>query len=429
MRVMEKIGKNEPCPCGSGKKYKHCHWGKEQEQQVLEQQNPVSFEALISSYNNTSILKLLASLQLYASNHGKTLRLEQMARQCLLEMQKAKKEKPNAYWDQLKEAIESYQDGIALEERPTAAFTENAVFAEGNYIVYPGGVYVSGARILNELLECIFLMKNNLPDDYKKQINDAAGLLLFLSNSAASEIQHGRNIYHESETENIVLPEYKRTIELIEALSFSKEYISKICRLHHYNETILPEFLISTDDPALLNDDPDENIVNKKPLIEQTDEIILYMPTSVVSSITDFIYRKAKDYNCYAEVINLLHERQFDKSSAALRHMNWIPTDIQLPEDPLQLPVQEIVFQFDNQKLGYLCFIGEKISPSVGNKQEPVTGNPFMERMEQVTTHLAGLSAKQPYQVLNLFVIAETGDDYLFAWPKACLLYTSDAAD
>ena len=23
---VEKIGRNEPCPCGSGKKYKKCHW-------------------------------------------------------------------------------------------------------------------------------------------------------------------------------------------------------------------------------------------------------------------------------------------------------------------------------------------------------------------------------------------------------------------
>jgi preprotein translocase subunit SecA len=22
---MGKIGRNDPCPCGSGKKYKHCH--------------------------------------------------------------------------------------------------------------------------------------------------------------------------------------------------------------------------------------------------------------------------------------------------------------------------------------------------------------------------------------------------------------------
>jgi len=26
---MEKVGRNDPCPCGSGKKYKNCHWGKE----------------------------------------------------------------------------------------------------------------------------------------------------------------------------------------------------------------------------------------------------------------------------------------------------------------------------------------------------------------------------------------------------------------
>jgi preprotein translocase subunit SecA len=25
MRSTQKVGRNEPCPCGSGKKYKHCH--------------------------------------------------------------------------------------------------------------------------------------------------------------------------------------------------------------------------------------------------------------------------------------------------------------------------------------------------------------------------------------------------------------------
>ena len=25
VRPGQKIGRNEPCPCGSGKKYKHCH--------------------------------------------------------------------------------------------------------------------------------------------------------------------------------------------------------------------------------------------------------------------------------------------------------------------------------------------------------------------------------------------------------------------
>ncbi|PJA95306.1 MAG: hypothetical protein CO129_12540, partial [Ignavibacteriales bacterium CG_4_9_14_3_um_filter_34_10] len=25
IKAEEKIGRNDPCPCGSGKKYKHCH--------------------------------------------------------------------------------------------------------------------------------------------------------------------------------------------------------------------------------------------------------------------------------------------------------------------------------------------------------------------------------------------------------------------
>ena len=27
MRNIDKVGRNDPCPCGSGKKYKHCHGG------------------------------------------------------------------------------------------------------------------------------------------------------------------------------------------------------------------------------------------------------------------------------------------------------------------------------------------------------------------------------------------------------------------
>ncbi|MBU3694640.1 MAG: hypothetical protein FGM40_07415, partial [Rhodocyclaceae bacterium] len=25
IRNSEKVGRNDPCPCGSGRKYKHCH--------------------------------------------------------------------------------------------------------------------------------------------------------------------------------------------------------------------------------------------------------------------------------------------------------------------------------------------------------------------------------------------------------------------
>ena len=40
--MSKKIGRNEPCPCGSGKKYKHCCMQKEQAIGIL----PVANHAL-----------------------------------------------------------------------------------------------------------------------------------------------------------------------------------------------------------------------------------------------------------------------------------------------------------------------------------------------------------------------------------------------
>jgi hypothetical protein len=57
------------------------------------------------------------------------------------------------------------------------------------------GVCVSGTRILNELLECIFLRKNEFPELYKKQVNDGAGLLLIKSNIVAGDKKHSRKSF------------------------------------------------------------------------------------------------------------------------------------------------------------------------------------------------------------------------------------------
>lgn len=33
--TVEKAGRNDPCPCGSGKKYKNCCWGKQHTKKKL----------------------------------------------------------------------------------------------------------------------------------------------------------------------------------------------------------------------------------------------------------------------------------------------------------------------------------------------------------------------------------------------------------
>lgn len=411
---MSKIGRNDPCPCGSGEKYKQCHLKQEQskaESNPSSQPSLPMFDDLVNNHNTIPIIKLLAVLQLQPINHGQNVNFESMARKALLK-RKHDDKSPFASWDRLKAIIGKYREGGLLDE-PTSSFTENAVYAEGNYIVYPG-IYLNGTEILNQLLECIFIRGNELPDAFKKLVNDGVGLLLFMSNSAAEELHHRRYIYEERNN-NITFPDYTVFIEQVGAVVFTKEYLQKVCKAHNYDFDVIHEFILPLNEAALKEEDPENNIVISKPLIEDGDDMILYMPTTVVNTLIDFIYGQAKKYNCYEDLLKFYFEEQFDQACIALSNLKWMATDIQLPDDVEKLPIKEIVFQFDNQKFGYLCFIN---SASSGHDNKPGTESLFEQRNKQVTSYLVALNPEQEFNVLSLFVLAESGHDGFFSWAK-----------
>lgn len=411
---MSKIGRNDPCPCGSGKKYKHCHWEQEQRKGMAKHTAlppATPFETLVNDYNTIPIVKLLAVLQLQLANHGQNVKFENMMRQALLKRKNADN-RPFASWDRVKTVIGHYHDGELLDE-PTNTFTDNAVYAEGNYIVYPG-IYLNGTEILNQLLECIFIRGNELPDDFKKVVNDGAGILLFMSNNIAKDLQHTGYMYEER-NDDIVFPEYNAFIEQVGAVVFSKEYLQKVCDAHNYDYSIMQNFILNIGDAALKEDDPEKNIVISKPLIEDGESIILYMSTTVVNAIVDFIYTQARNFSCYNDLLKFLYEEQFHQACMALANQKWAATDIQVPDDAFKLPIQEMVFQFDNQKFGYLCFIHTADLAQLNN---PKTDSLFEQRNKQVIAHLVSLTSGQEFNVLSLFVLAESGHDVFFSWAK-----------
>lgn len=379
------------------------------ENTALPQATP--FETLVNDYNAIPIVKLLAILQLQPANHGQNVKFESMMRQVLVKRKNADN-RPFATWDRLNAVIRHYHEGELLDE-PTNTFTDNAVYAEGNYVVYPG-IYLNGTDILNQLLECIFIRGNKLPDDFKKRVNDGAGILLFMSNSIAKDLQHTRYMYEERD-DHIVFPEYDTFIEQVGAIVFSKEYLQKVCNAHNYDYSAVQNFILNVGDAALKEEDPDKNIVILKPLIEDGDDVVLYMPTTVVNAIVDFIYSQARNFNCYDDLLKFLHEEQLDQACMALVNQKWVATDIQLPDDGFKLPIQEMVFQFDNQKFGYLCFIH---TASLAHLNNPGTDSLFEQRNKQVIAHLASLTSKQEFNVLSLFVLAESGHDAFFSWAK-----------
>ena len=61
-----KIGRNDPCPCGSGKKYKKCHGGVKMEQPILGENSPRDtreIQLVISFYPGTGNVQVHGPIQ------------------------------------------------------------------------------------------------------------------------------------------------------------------------------------------------------------------------------------------------------------------------------------------------------------------------------------------------------------------------------
>ena len=326
-----------------------------------------------------------------------------------------------AYWEDLKQAIEGYKTGASLEDPLSNAFTETAIFEEGNYTIY-SGIYSGYTDVLNQLIESIFLQKNELTESYIRTVRDAIGLLLFMSRSVANDLGQEAYIYQETTSRNIEFPVHSVVKQYTDSLYFSKEYLVSICEKHHYDYSIINEFILLPNNPKIVDDDLEINIVNFKPLIEVGNDILLYMPTAIPHVLVDYIYSKAKEQSSYNQLLGSLYVRQFHLSCVALNKMKWLATNIQLPELKTDLPIKETVFQFDYKKLAYVCFLETSKKIILGSKPTKEFAAKLYEvRAKEVVTYLANLDGDKSINVLCLYIIAETGEDLLFSWAKPSL--------
>jgi len=411
-------GRNMPCHCGSGKKYKNCHLTADKAGPSKRPNPPkskaMSFEKLLPDYNSIQLLALLGALQLYPENHERNFRFEQMCLAVLRQFDPGDA-RPRASEEQLRNAIENYRAGAEQEDSLANAHCEIAIFEQGNYRVYPG-IYNGFTEILNQLTTCIFLHQNSLDETFIKNVRDAVGLILFMSEDSAQNAESVPFAFPDERFENISVPSSEETSRYARGIHFTHKQLTEVCQRLSYDLGILEDFTVQPGAEELGNNDPEENVVNFKPVISVGKSYVLYMPTGVLNSLINYIYRKAKEHNCYDELMELLYDWQLHLACTALVQTGWLATDIKLPEPATPLPVKETVFQFDNQKFGYICYI----KPEQPDRSAEATGKSNADRLEQrtneVVSYLTSLEPAQPFSVFCLYIIAETASDYFFSW-------------
>lgn len=404
---MSKTGRNDPCPCGSGKKYKKCHMSLNDEKQK-EDSIISELEQLSNKNNSIQLLTLVGALQLYPANHFRYIRLEKIAQDAILNYEPADS-KPLATWGQLKSAVENYTMGAEREDPVSNAFTEIAFFEEGNYIVYPGS-FNNIVRLLNNLSECIFLTKNSLSTEFVTNVRDATLLMLHISDSVAREVGHESYIYEKEVSSRIVFPSHEQAESWSRAITFPEAYIRELCESKNINYEILHNFTIQPKSKDNVKEYFEGSIVVFRPLIRTPDGVALYMPSTVVNAIVSYIFSAAKEHKCYELLLHLLYERQFYLSKLALSSIGWRAKNIKLPPFEKDLQIEEAVFQFDNQKLALVCFFKidlNRVDLAGISKQ-------IEERNKEVVTYLSALNPNQEMKVFCISILPEINKDFLF---------------
>ncbi|MDR1653397.1 MAG: SEC-C domain-containing protein [Prevotellaceae bacterium] len=347
--MSNKIGRNNPCPCGSGKKYKECCMNSDKEFEFAQpkpnKKENKTFE-FIESNNSHPLLNFIIGLQMQPNNHGKNVRMEELATHIVTNLNS----NPNGNLKLFKQHLDREFASNYMEDIPENLFSENIVFYGGNYTVF-SGIYGYAVEIFKNLTETIFTQKNDLPDEFKNHIYSGVTLILELGKILSAKFDIEGNIEGAKGERKFVYS--SNEIDT----SFSQGEINQICNEYKIDPRIINDFIVQPHDTGFSNSDPDKNPLLKKPIIKFEDKYYFVLISSQVTVLNEFIIRLSNKYNCNQKLTELYHDKLWHEQWGACDKMGWQLTDIELPQNNTPTILKERVFQFEQNRLAYACYV------------------------------------------------------------------------
>lgn len=356
--MTKKIGRNEPCPCGSGKKYKYCCMRIEQSQGNKTERScsPLQHSGLdapkilayLETHNVGPILDYLISLQLNPANHGKNLRFHHIIQLAISSIGKG-----NADTDlqTFKCLIDEEYPYDIMEDIPINMFCERVVFFGGNYLFFPG-ISTHCTELFRTMTESIYHSKGGLTTAYKEEVYQGITLLLklgsaFAARSGIKTMLRG----NDNPRENIV--------DTTSNISFAlpKEMMRELLKYNRLDKSILDNFILSKENPQILTNNPEKIPILYQPLLEHDEYFYFIGVTNQGCAINNFILKTAIKHNCINEVVKLTQNTIWNRIVlSCMNLMRWTPIEFDsfLPEDA---HYNECLFRIDINWVAYLCYV------------------------------------------------------------------------
>ncbi len=347
---MIKVGRNDPCPCGSGKKYKKCHL----DNQLAGGDNLPGLLKSLERLKSVDLIAQLSALQLLPQNHGYLLRLEFIST-VAASLTQSGTESVSA--DKLVSIIETAypQSGEigGMEDPPEELFTENIIFHGGDYVVYPG-IKEHGAYILQNLLGAIFQSPNNINKALKNKIQACSIAILSLSHRIAERIGHVRYMApEEGAQDHIVYPERLENEKYCSAVTFTKLEIAEILSDWGLDESTLVPFCAELGDHPIPSHYTECGLF-QQPIVKCNDLYIVALPGSIVGALRHFIWSLAISSGDQKELASSLNRYTLRKIRQNFRLMSYTELPESFPDSAKAGELTELVYEIDIDKLVYV---------------------------------------------------------------------------
>ncbi|CEN35332.1 YecA family protein [Capnocytophaga cynodegmi] len=388
--MSNKIGRNDPCPCGSGKKYKECCINSNKKFGFTHPKpNKIenkTFE-FIELNNSHQLLNFIIGLQMQPNNHGKNVRMEKLAAHIVTNFNS----NPNGNLKLFKQHLDTEFASNYLEDIPENLFSETIVFYGGNYTVF-SGICGYAIEIFRNLTETIFTQENDLPKEFKNHVYSGVALILELGKILSTKFKIEGNIEGAQGNRKFVYS--SNEIDT----SFNKDDIIQICQEHQIDPRVIDDFIVQPNDSGFSNNDPDKNPLLKKPIIKFEDKYYFVLISNQVNALNEFIIRLGNEYNCNQKLMELYHAKLWHEQWGACEKMGWKLTDIELPLNNVPTILKERVFQFDINRLAYVCYVhNDKDEEYFLNKNLDLD-----KRITEVITEFKKNPSMKDYKFLSL---------------------------
>jgi len=376
---MTKIGRNEPCPCGSGRKYKKCHGGEaaspppaaaiaalEEWFRETDEIDELSFDRIgakfagltadLAGFDPISCVTAIAALSTIAENRNRMVRLDALLHLAAIHCQGTKQ--PTT--DSLNRWLNQMLAGTAVSRREDPA--EDV--AIGNIMTEAGNYRV-------------FLGDSSNPDYYAQDVLDAlqkapaeldslreeCHSLLKLSDLLVERRAYARNDGEAGdEISDVCLPasddallELCRTV-LIAADQLKSRGIEE--------ESIAP-FTLTFEDFRNGARVRSMRMVRRQPLVKLGDQFLMVHPTAIAWALTAHVFTHVRQKNMLGGLENSLGGlqayRTFRLSTREIERQDMLTSKLPSEDVPPAKYVSQAAFRFDGNKYMHLLFLHDDV--------------------------------------------------------------------